>query len=314
MKKTVALMLLTAVLAHAESWYDSWLENTSSMAQEICNNWRHEMPETGILPSFVSAEFSSNMGERHGGSRFGWRQVGVTIPFADPRRSGGEDWMFNASLNAEMTVMDAKGTLDFRNDEFYHFSLPVSAIIPRNNGNMYIFAVAPSLASDFVHAAHSFYVNLLASYNVKHNESLSYSIGLAYAPMSGTWSLLPVFSCNWQFEQNWEFRLKGYKISLMRDMGQGWDAGLFVQASGGSWAMDAEQGTRLLRVRSIVAGVTAEYDFSKPGQTKRMATLSIGSTLTTAVDVCEFNSDRDRDSGYHYHPGLYVSGGVDFRF
>ncbi len=314
MKKSVAILLVTAMAAGAETWYDSWMENTSSVAQEICNNWRHEMPETGMMPSYIYAEFSSNMGERHGGSRFGWRQVGLNVPFADPRRSGGEEWMFNASLNAEMTVMSTRGALDFRKDEFYHISLPVSAIIPEQNGNTYIFALAPSLASDFVRTSHSFHLNLLASYNIKHSDIFSYSVGLAYAPVAGVWSLLPVVSCTWQMSDDWTFELKGYKISFMADMGQGWRTGVFAQACGGSWAVDTPQGTRLLRVRSLVAGVTAEYDFSKPGQTKRIATLSLGSTLATTVDISRFNSDRDREQGHHYHPGLYVSGAVDFRF
>ena len=70
----------------------------------------------------------------------------------------------------------------------------------------------------------------------------------------------------------------------------------------------------MLRVRSLVVGVTAEYDFSEPAQTKRIVTCSIGSIVSTAVDVCRYNDDRDRDASHHYHPGLYVSAGVDSRF
>lgn len=314
MKRTLAMLIMAGSVVKADSWYDMWVENTSSMAQELCNNWRHEMPESGFTPSYVSFAATTNMGERHGGSEFGWREFGINIPLADPRRSGGENWMFNASLNAEMTLVDTEGSLDLRRNELYHISLPVSAIIPQDNGNCYVFAVSPTLASDFVHAGHAFHLNLLGSYKVKHSESFSYSVGLAYAPMAGSWSLLPVVSCEWQMTPEWQLRLNGYKVSVMRDMGQGLTAGVFAQTGGGSWAVDTPSGTRLLRVRSLIAGITAEYDFSQPGQTKRQVTLSLGSTLTTAVDVCRFNSDRDRDAGYHYHPGLYVSGGVDFRF
>ena len=47
---------------------------------------------------------------------------------------------------------------------------------------------------------------------------------------------------------------------------------------------------------------------------KRLATLAVGSTLITTADILQYNSDLDRVKGHHYHPGLYVSGSVDFRF
>ena len=42
--------------------------------------------------------------------------------------------------------------------------------------------------------------------------------------------------------------------------------------------------------------------------------LCVGSTLITTADILRYNSDLDRVKGHHYHPGLYVSASVDFRF
>ncbi len=323
MKKTLLLVLTlaSAMVAKAEradviaeNWFDTWLDHTTSIAQEFCNNWRHELPETGMLPSFVTAEFTSSMGERHGGSSLSWQELGINLPLADPRRSGGQDWMFNASFNAEVTFLDADGAFHLKRNRVYQLSLPLSVIVPRENGNMLVLAVSPSLSSDFVHSAHSFHFNMLGSYRIKHSESFSYSVGLAYAPTAGNWSVMPVVTFDWQMSSDWSLHLSGYRLAAMRDMGQGLEAGLFVQTAGGSWAVDTQVGTRLLRVRSLVVGATAEYDFSKPEETKRIVALSLGCTLATAADICHYDSDRKRLESHHYHPGLFVSASVDFRF
>lgn len=179
---------------------------------------------------------------------------------------------------------------------------------------MVVVALSPSFDSDFDQREHSFHMNLLATYTVKKSETFSYSVGLSYAPYAAAWNVMPVFAFDWQMNDDWKMSLSGFCLSVMRDMGQGLSAGLFVQGEGGSWAVSTPEGTRLLRVRSLVAGFTVEYDFSKDGETKRVASLSLGSSLSTAVDVCKYNSDRDREESHHYQPGLYVSAGVDFRF
>lgn len=314
MKKTLALLLTLAPGALAEEWFDTWVDDTSALAWSLYSDWHHKLPESGLFPSFVSFETVSNMGERHGGSTLSWQQMGLCVPLADPRQSGGKDWMFNASLNAEVTLMDADGAFDLRRNELYNFSLPVSAIIPRDNGDLMIFAVAPAFASDFVHRAHSFHVNLLFSYNVEYSENFTYSVGLGHSPDATIMGVMPVFSFDWKMTPDWSMRLSGLHFCVMRNMGQGLALGLFADGAGGSWAVNTDGGTRMLRVRSMVAGLKAEYDFSKPGETKRIAQLEIGSTLITTADILEYNSELDRVEGHHYHPGLYISGAVDFRF
>ncbi|MBR3902937.1 MAG: hypothetical protein IKJ29_04685 [Akkermansia sp.] len=298
----------------AEGWFKDWLDNTSALAQELSHDWRHELPESGVLPSYFNVEYVSRMRERGGGSSISWQQYSLSLPLADPRRSGGENWMFSASFNADVTLLDKSGGLHIQNNDLYHVSLPVSVIVPRSNGNMVVVALSPSFDSDFDQREHSFHMNLLATYTVKKSETFSYSVGLSYAPYAAAWNVMPVFAFDWQMNDDWKMSLSGFCLSVMRDMGQGLSAGLFVQGEGGSWAVSTPEGTRLLRVRSLVAGFTVEYDFSKEGETKRVASLSLGSSLSTAVDVCKYNSDRDREESHHYQPGLYVSAGVDFRF
>ena len=314
MKKSFCIFCVLSSAAMAEGWFDTWMDNTSSMAQELCSDWRHEMPETGMMPSFLSAEFTSNMGERHGGSSINWQQYSLCLPFSDPRRSGGNGWMFNASLNADVTFLNSSGSLDIKNNDLYHFSIPVAAIVPRHNGDSMILAFSPSFDSDFARSAHSFHWNMMGTYRVNLSESFSYAVGLAYAPYASDLNVMPVVAFDWDISLDWKMSLSGYSLRVMHNVGNGLSAGAFVKGAGGSWAVEQSQGTRLLRVRSLVTGVTVEYDFSQPEQTKRIITCSVGSILTTAVDVCRYNADRDRDESHHYHPGLYFSAGVDFRF
>ena len=314
MKKSLCMCVALASSAMGEGWFDSWLDNTSAMAQELCNDWKHQMPETGMMPSYVSAEFTSNMGERHGGSCIRWQQYSLCLPLADPRRSGGKGWMFNASVNADVTLLHSTGSLDIRHNELYHFAVPVAAIVPRDNGDSMVLALSPSLDSDFARSAHSFHWNMMGTYRVSCSESFSYAVGLAYAPYASTWNIMPVVAFDWDISPDWSLTLSGYSVRAMRNMGDGLSLGAFVKGAGGSWAVQQAQGTRMLRVRSLVVGATVEYDFSQPGQTKRIVTCSVGSIVSTAVDVCRYNDDRDRDASHHYHPGLYVSAGVDFRF
>lgn len=314
MKKTLTMLLAVAPVAFAEDWFNDWMDEASVMAKSVYTDWHHNLPESGFLPSFVSFEMSSNMGERHGGSTLGWQKYGLCVPLADPRQSGGRDWMFNASVNADVTFMDADGSFNLRKNELYNLTLPVAAIVPRSNGDTIVAVVAPSVASDFVHSAHCFHLNFLVSYSVKHSETLSYSVGVGHSPDATVYGLMPVFSFNWQMSPEWYVSMSGFRLALMHQ----WDAqlamGVFMDGAGGSWAVNTEYGTRMLRVRSLVLGVTAEYDFSLQGETKRIVALSLGSTVATSAQLCRYNSDLDCEEGHHYHPGFFVSGAVDFRF
>lgn len=314
MKKTLFLLMACVSVAHGDNWLDDWMDDASSMTKAVYSDWHHNMPDSGLLPSFVSFELTSNMGERHGGSTLGWQQYGLCVPLADPRRSGGAEVIFNASFNAELTFMDADGAFNLDRNELYKFTLPCAVILPRQNGDTVMAAVAPTLASDFVRNAHCFHVNFLFNYTIKHSETFSYSLGLGYSPDSAVYGMMPLIGFNWKMSDVWTMSLNGARFSVMRDMGDGLELGLFTDVMGGSWAVESEYGTRMLRVRSLVAGLTAVYDFSQPGETKRVVNLSIGSTVTTMAELCKYNNDHDREEGHHYHPGLFVSGAVDFRF
>lgn len=314
MKKTLTMLMAVASSACAENWFNDWMDDASVMAQTVYTDWHHQLPESGFMPSFASFEMTSTMGERHGGATLAWQKYGLCIPLADPRQSGGTDWMFNASVNADVTFMDANGAFDLRKNELYNVTLPVAAIVPRLNGDTVVVVVAPSLASDFVHSAHSFHLNFLLSYSVKHSETLSYSVGVGHSPDATIYGLMPVFSFDWQMTPEWSLQMSGFRLAAMRRLDEHFSLGLFADGAGGSWAVNTKYGTRMLRVRSLVLGTTAEYDFSKPGETKRIVTLSVGSSVATSAQLCRYNSELEHEEGHHYHPGLFVSGAVDFRF
>ncbi len=309
------MLLAVCPVAFADDWFNDWVDDAAVVAHAVYTDWHHNLPESGFMPSFASFELTTNMKEsHHGGSTLGWQKYGLCVPLADPRKSGGSDWMFNASLNADVTFMDADGAFDLQKNELYNINLPVAAIVPRANGDTIVAVVSPALASDFKSNAHSFHLNFLLSYSVKYSETFSYSVGVGHSPDATVYGLMPVFSFKWQMSPEWLVQMSGFRFSVLRQLDDRFSLGLFADGAGGSWAVSTEYGTRMLRVRSLVLGATAEYDFSKQGETKRIAAFSLGSTVATYAQFCRYNKDLDREEGHHYKPGLFVSGAVDFRF
>ncbi len=284
-------------------------------AQETAQTWSYALPETGLLPSAISCDLMTSMRERHGGeSHFAMQEVNVTIPFSDPYVSSVRGWAVNVALNSSLSFVDAEGTLNLESDTLYKFSLPVSLIRKTAGGNRIILAAAPTLASDFERAARSFDLGLFAAYTRTVNDNFNYSLGLAVYPNFTMYGLVPIFGFEWKPVEDWTFQLKGYRLSAMKALTERFSAGAFMGAEGGVWAVETQRGSRMLSVRSFVLGLTGEYDFSAPGQRKRIVTASLGSTVASSVRFHEWNSDRDADEAHHYRPGLYASFGVDFRF
>ena len=309
------MLLAVCPVAFAEDWFNDWVDDASGIARSIYTDWHHDLPESGFVPSFASFEMTSNMKESNGGgSTLRWQKYGLCIPLADPRKSGGAEWMFNASLNADVTIMDADGAFDLQRNDLYNINLPIAVIVPRSNGDTIVAVVSPAVASDFKSNAHCFHLNFLFSYSVKHSETFSYSVGVGHSPDATVYGLMPVFSFKWQMTPEWLMQMSGFRFSVQRQFDERLSLGVFADGSGGSWAVGTEYGTRMLRVRSLVLGATAEYDFSSAGETKRIVTLSLGSIVTTYAQFCRYNEDLSREQGHHYKPGLFVAGTVDFRF
>ncbi len=284
-------------------------------ASNVAPGWSYALPDTGLLPSAFSYEFTSTMRERHnGGSHFGMQQVNLTIPLSDPRKSSVHGWAFNAELDSSVTFIDAEGTLDLRSDTLYKFSLPLSFIRDTSGDERVILAAAPTVSSDLQRSERCFDFGLFALYRKPLSTSFRYSIGAAAYPRFARYWVVPVFGFEWTPTEEWTIALSGYRLSAMKSMTERFRAGAFVASKGGVWAVETDRGARQLSIQSLVVGVTGEYDFSQPGQRKRIITASLGSTLATSVRFHECSSDRDADEAHHYRPGFYGSFGVDFRF
>lgn len=275
---------------------------------------RYHLPATGVLPSFTSFEMFSYLHERHGEGSLAMQKYSLTLPLSDPRRSGYDNWMFNASFDTEISHVNAAG-FDLRKRELFDFALPLSLIRNYPSGNRLILAAAPTIASDFVKWDRALSMNGLVEYRIKASENFSYAFGVAVTPRLVSWGVLPVASFEWKPCEDWNVKLGGARLTVMRDLPHGWSAGLFASAVGGSWTVATDDAnTRLFRVRSVVAGFMAEWDFSRPGQRKRVVDLAVGMPLITTAEYCRFNSHKKTLGKHHYGTGIYARAAVDFRF
>jgi len=277
--------------------------------------WHYGMPDTGLLPSYGRVEWFTRMGERHGGnSELSLQSYGITVPFLDPRKTGWGDTMINLQFDAKITILNTGGTLDLANDEVYNFALPITFITQMPNGRLWTYGLAPEIAADCDAAEKGFDLVAYAFYTVKQSEKFSYSLGLAASPRFAEYGVLPMVRFAWRPNADWTVSLKGYQLQAMYHATERLSFGPFLASRGGIWSVGTERGDRIFRVRSLVAGAMFEYDFSQPGQTKRIITAAIGSTLTTNAQFLERNGRKDAYENHHYKPALYVSAGVDFRF
>ncbi len=278
------------------------------------SEWRHQLPETGLCPSYARLTAITRMGERHGGSHLSMLRGALTLPLADPRRSGIGEWCFNAQLDVEGTRVNVGGSLRLAHDDFFGLALPMSFLRPETNGNRLTLSLVPGVAADSSSLSEGWNLGAAVGYSVRRSETLRYGLGLYVSPRFAQHGIIPLFSFEWKPAQDWTVSLKNYRLSAMKSLSDKLEVGSFLAGTGGIWAAETPRGTRFFRVRSLVAGVRAEYDFSRVGQTKRILEFSIGSTLATSAGFCRRNGGKDAESLYHYKPGLYLSAGVDFRF
>ncbi len=285
-----------------------------STAQAQQPVWQHQLPESGLLPSALSSRYVSEMSERHGDSSLGMQTVSLTIPLSDPSRSSLYGWAFNAALESEVTFMDVEGDIALQHETLCEFTLPLSLIRSEANGNRLIAALVPMLATDFCQVERGLDLGAVASYTIRRSETFSYSFGLGVAPRFARYGVVPFLGFEWKPAQDWTVSLKGYRLSAMHAFDERFSAGLFAAGTGGTWAVSTDEGSRLLRVQSLVLGLAAEYDFSEAGERKRLITASVGSAVATSARFYRRGSSEHALESHHYHPGVTASVGVDFRF
>ncbi len=287
---------------------------TAAVAEAQQPVWQHQLPESGLMPSAFSTEIVSQMSERHGNSELGMQRASLTIPLADPRRSSVCGWAFNAALEAEVTFINASGDFALQEDTLYEFTLPLSFIRSEENGNRLVLALTPMLATDFNELARGLDLGAVASYTVKRSDTFSYSFGLGVAPRMARFGIVPFVGFEWKLPQDWTLTLKGYRLSAMHAFSERFSAGPYIAGTGGTWAVDTAEGSRILRVQSLVLGVAGRYDFSTEGENQRVITAAIGSTLATSARFYRRGSSDRAEESHHYHPGITLSLGLDFKF
>ena len=288
-----------------------WLAAFGNAREDL---WTLHMPETAILPSYAKMTYISRAGERHGGSQLGMQDYTVNIPFADGRRSHVGKWFCNVQANVSATVMNVGGELNLRRDELFVFSSPISVIRPMENGNRLMITAMPRYAGDTVSSARAWDLTLASDYTVKVSDKLSYSVGLAISPRFADYGAVPYVSFLWNPSEDWTIRLRGYQLAALYRVSPKLRIGPAFCNEGGSWMVSTPAGQRIFRVRSLALSGLAEYDFSRPGKSKKLLNIAVGATLATTAEYCRRSLDRDRIEMRHYHPGFYASAEVDFRF
>lgn len=276
--------------------------------------WKYHLPESGIAPSYISATILSSMGERHGGSELGMQTYEITLPLSDPRQTSYADWAINAQLDMRFTHIDASGSLSLEHEKMYSASLPVTFLRNYPSGNRLSMTLAPALASDF--GGTNRYADVVggSTYTIRYSPTFSYTLGMGVSPRFASYAVVPMIGFSWQAHEDWDISLRFYRLCAMYKVNDTVSVGPFLGGYNHSWMVNTSQGDRIFRFRSLVAGVTAEYDFSRPGQTKRIITASIGSTLASSAQFCRRNAKKDAVETHHYKPGLFFALGVDFRF
>lgn len=298
-----------------KKWYSVVLSLVSGLAAQDAGSWAVQMPQTGLLPSYTKATYIGRMGERHGDSHLGMQDYTVNIPFTDPYRSHLCAWSLNIQGNATVTLLDVGRQPELRRNEMYDISLPITFIRPlRGEGESIMLTIMPHMAGDMVHTGRSWEIAGMASYSGQLSKTFSYTLGIGCSPRFADRIIMPYVSFTWQATPDWVVSLKGLKLSAMYKLTEKAMVGPGLTVEGGSWVVSTEQGQRHLRVRSLAAAVMFEYDFSQPGERKRLITASLGSTLITSAAICRRNAGHDSISTRHYKPGLLLSAGVDFRF
>lgn len=278
-------------------------------------DWTYNLPETGLMPSAAEVSVWSDMSERHGkASSFGMQQYDLAIPLSDPRRTNFGAWAFNAALDVEITALHASGSLQLRKDELYNFNMPLTVIRRLENGKRLALTLMPSVSTDFSSGWSGVALAGAADYQLYTSETLTYSVGLFVMPQRLYYGVAPFFSAEWKPSHDWTVKLKGYRLEAMYAFTPRFSAGPVLMGMGNSWAVRTERGNQLFTVRSMMAGVTGEYDFAASGQRKRIIKATVGSILTTTAELNRMDSGKHTVEAHHYHPGLYVSVGVDCRF
>ncbi len=286
---------------------------TFAQAEEI--GWRYNLPDAGLVPHSVNYEGLSRASATDGNSKFGIQEFGVALPLSDPTRSGyGHKCMLSAELDLGYAHVSSSGEMSLPESSLYSITLPVALLMTRDNGNRFMFAVAPSIDSDVGEAAGSMTIGMLASYTVERSNDFSYNIGLAYSPAFSESGFVPMVGFNWTINERWDLNLERASLELMYKVNESFQLGPIARFDSNAWIIHADEGRRRLRTRSFILAVQGEYKLAKRGNRQPIITAALGSSVYNRVDLLKCNSDQTSTMRNHYDPALYVSIGLDWAF
>ncbi len=273
--------------------------------------------ETGMrtpsfIPNDVYMEYLGNMKFNGGRGRVEVMNAVVTIPFVNPQRAAWRGWHLDAKATARITWLDCEG----RNllDEETLYTIGMQATVARSIGkaSQVQLGVTPQFSTDFdLMTHHNFYVGGYLAFSVKANETLRYTVGIAYMPDYYRNLVLPVLSLQWRFNPAWELRVEGARISAACVANEHFQWGPFFQWNTAVWTVHRQRQTQQFRMSNCILGLGGIYDRK----------LRNGSTLSFLADAgCAFNnifrirdaSGEDTLEKYRTHPGFY--GRLGFRF
>ncbi len=283
-------------------------------AAEGVHTLQYDLPDSGLAPSFGEFTYISRMRQRHGGSNLSMQSYALTIPLSDPRKTHWNGISINAQLDTKISVFQTGGSLDLKNDVMYNVALPISFIKPMSNGNKLIVGLAPEVATDGDATNHGIDLAAYGMYTIQKSATFNYTIGVGISPRFAEHVAVPFFGFEWKPNQDWTLTMSGYKLTALYRVNDRLHVGPFAMSTGGIWAVETPRGDEHFRMRALVLGLTGEYNFAAPGQTKRIITFSLGSNVATRADFLKRNADKDSVQTHHYKPAVYAAVGVDFRF
>lgn len=292
------------------------LATVAGIAQAESLSWHYNMPATGVMPAAFSASFVSPMSARHGDGSLSMNQARLSLPLSDPRRTDIEGWHVYFALDMERTELHNHTALPLKHSAFYDIAAPLAFIRNFSDNKRLTLTFAPHVAGDLSNSARSFEPAAYADYRFYNTEKLTLSAGLAFTPAySETW-LVPFVSVEWDMPHDWHLHIKGYEMTVMHPVWyEGLSTGLFARAIGGAWAAEMQDdSSRLLRVRSLAAGMRWQYTTCNPCKKRALFFAEIGSALITRAAISRWDDRDDYEKSRFYNPGLYLSAGVDLRF
>lgn len=335
MKITLPTSLLALILYASTGYAASEMMNDSAgydpymMSPTEPDNYSTAPAETGefsyslpvaspdfpyILPNEFSYEHLGSMKADRGGSHLSLTNVKLSIPLADPHRSGWSTWHLDAKISLKMTWVNSSGKDLIDLNRLYTVAPLVGLSRKIGSYGMLSVALTPQFSSDFdTSSSHNFYFGGFAAYSGALSESFTFSAGVACLPdYSNTW-FVPLVQFKWKVLPVWQLKLENTRLSFDNVASSRFEWGPFIGISSGTWTVNRHKRTEQFRWSSGVAGLGAAFNLTPAKQTKFLLRTDVGFSFANKAKFRTKNGKHTIDS-YDYDPGFYLKAGLDVRF